>query len=94
MSFNFFKRTDYAFVGLVSSVVIGSLEYNSDNGTCHESSDTNWARVCQAYSSDDPFGLSSTCNSVMADSGFIYMGLYGITQNKIIHRYCNSVERF
>jgi hypothetical protein len=70
VSLNFHKFSDDAFTGLVSSTVIGSLNTSSllGGGGCNDRNDSSWTNICQSFSQYDPFGIQSSCQSVIAGS--------------------------
>ena len=65
VSLNFFKSTgDDVFSGIYKSTVIGSLKVGS---SCNDLDDSSWSQSCQAFTNEDPLGLSTTCGTLTSE---------------------------
>eukprot|EP01036_Dinobryon_divergens_P027890 gene27890-36744_t len=66
ISLHFYKEDVNVFTGVVASQIIGSL--GLDTSHCSDLTDSLWMRGkhCRAFTASDPFGLQSSCGSVIS----------------------------
>ena len=67
ISLHSYKETENLFNGIVASTIIGSLSSNNVH-QCADLPDSVYKRAaqCQAFSTTDPLGLLTNCNSVIS----------------------------
>lgn len=72
ISFSYYRSGSNGYSGVSNSKIIGTLS----NTACDESIGTSWfTQKCQAFSANDPYGLSSSCQSVLGSSIYTRVGI-------------------